>query len=363
MNSKRRYKIFELFSGAGGLSLGFSMTERFEIIGANEILKEAGTAYSLNHPETQMFIQDIRDITEKQLKSRIGEEIKNIDLVIGGPPCQAYSTVGKRLMSDPRATLFQEYIRMLKIFKPKVFLFENVKGLLSMQKGELFETIIEEFEKLGYKTYYKVLNSADYGVPQVRERVIVVGTLLEQEYRFPEKTHTSDNYLSIADAISDLPSITENGGKKEAYEKEPMNDYQKQMRKNVGNHLTEHFAPKNNDRLRKLMELLPDGGSPKDIPEEYRPSSGFGNTYCRLWWNKPSTTITRNLGTPSSSRCIHPIDPRPLSTREGARLQSFPDDYMFFGSKTAKNLQIGEAVPPLLGFALGKSIVEYLDNK
>lgn len=128
------------------------------------------------------------------------------------------------------------------------------------------------------------------------------------------------------------------------------------MRQKGDNQVSEHNAPTNNDKLIKLMEHLPDGGSPQDIPEELRPKSGFANTYCRLWWDRPSTTITRNLSTPSSSRCIHPKTPRPLTTREGARLQSFPDHYIFYGSRSDKNLQIGNAVPPFLSEVLKNQI-------
>ena len=273
------------------------------------------------------------------------------------------------MINDPRGELFQEYYRVLKKLNPTLYLFENVKGLLSMKKGELLQTIISLFESLGYRVQYKILNSADYGVPQIRERVIIFGTKLDKEYIYPQPTHSNSNknlfeynlkpYLTLAEAISDLPFIKSNEESFE-YATKPQNEFQKLMRKNAPHRLTEHKAPKNNDKLVKLMESLPDGGSPKDIPKELRPKSGFGNTYCRLWWNRPSTTITRNLSTPSSSRCIHPKAPRPLTTREGARIQCFPDDYIFYGSRGSKNLQIGNAVPTFLSIALKDSIKEYL---
>ena len=132
------------------------------------------------------------------------------------------------------------------------------------------------------------------------------------------------------------------------------------MRKNASLKINDHNAPKNNENLIKIMEILPDGGTPQDLPEELRPKSGFANTYCRLWWNRPSTTITRNFSTPSSARCIHPKAPRPLTTREGARIQCFPDDYIFYGSRSDKNLQIGNAVPTFLSVALKNSILQHL---
>ncbi|MEK6658963.1 MAG: DNA (cytosine-5-)-methyltransferase, partial [Campylobacterota bacterium] len=257
----------------------------------------------------------------------------------------------------------------LKELSPKVFLFENVKGLLSMQKGELFKTILSLFESLGYRVQYEVLNSADYGVPQIRERVIVIGTKSDLKFEFPEKTHTNiENnlfnknlkpYLTLSEAISDLPFIKNNEESFE-YSFEPKNDFQKLMRTNAPKRLAEHNAPKNNEKLVRLMECLPDGGTPQDAPKELRPQSGFANTYCRLWWERPAPTITRNLSTPSSSRCIHPKAPRPLTTREGARIQCFPDDYIFYGSRSSKNLQIGNAVPTFLSIVLKNAIKNHL---
>ncbi|MDP7366201.1 MAG: DNA cytosine methyltransferase, partial [Candidatus Pacebacteria bacterium] len=290
-----------------------------------------------------------------------------------GPPCQAYSTVGKRLISDPRGKLFQEYYRVLEEVKPKVFIFENVKGLLSMQKGELLKTIISLFESLGYKVSYEVLNSADYGAPQIRERVIIIGTKLGSKFSYPKLTHYDAKnkiisntkmipYLTLSEAIGDLPFIKTNDESFE-YSSEPQNDFQMLMRKNAPEKIMDHNSPNNNEKLVKMMELLPDGGSPEDLPEELRPTSGFKNTYCRLWWERPSTTVTRNLSTPSSSRCIHPRAPRPLTTREGARIQCFPDDYIFYGSRSDRNLQIGNAVSTFVSTAIKNSIKKHFEKK
>ena len=330
-------------------------------------------AYSLNHPTVKMYNCDIKDFGLKNLSKDLKIKKGDIDLIIGGPPCQAFSTVGKRLIDDPRGKLFQEYYRVLKDLNPKVFLFENVKGLLSMQKGELLKTIISLFESLGYKVKYKVLNSADYGVPQIRKRVIIIGTKLDNDFNYPQPTHYNKNdnnifnqdlkpYLTLSQAISDLPFIKSNEESFE-YSTQANNDFQSLMRRGKAPpKLMDHNAPKNNDKLVQLMECLPDGGTPKDAPKELRPNSGFTNTYCRLWWDRPTPTITRNLSTPSSSRCIHPKAPRPLTTREGARIQCFPDDYIFYGSRSSKNLQIGNAVPTFLSIALKDSIKEYLNK-
>ena len=369
----KKIKVIDLFAGVGGLSYGFSHDDKFEIIAANEILPDMAKAYELNHPTVKMYCKDIKEFGVKDLKKDFNIKKSEIDLVVGGPPCQAYSTVGKRLIDDPKGKLFQEYYRILKEINPKVFLFENVKGLLSMQKGELLKKIITLFKTLNYKVNFKVLNSANYGVPQVRERVIIIGTKLNKPFFYPKPTHAPNNdqltifkekldpYLTLADAISDLPFI-KSGTQSINYYCLPKNNFQKLMRENAPKDIMDHNAPKNNERLVKIMEMLPDGGTPKDLPLELRPKSGFGNTYCRLWWNRPSTTITRNLSTPSSSRCIHPKAPRPLTTREGARIQCFPDNYIFYGSRTSRNLQIGNAVPTFLSFALKNSIKSHFGD-
>lgn len=368
------YKVIDLFAGVGGLSYGFEHDPDFEVVAANEILKPMATAYHLNNPNVKVYNRDIKDLSINDFEKDLGLKKGDIDVIVGGPPCQAYSTVGKRLIDDPRGKLFQEYFRVLTEVMPKVFVFENVKGMLSMMKGELIDTVISLFESIGYEVQYKVLNAADYGAPQIRERVIIIGTLEHgKTFIYPEPTHSENAqkssllasqlkpWVTLGEAIGDLPSL-KSGQSATKYLQPPQNDYQKLMRVNCGSELTEHSCPKNGDHLVKLMEALPEGGSPKDIPEELRPKSGFGNTYCRLWWNKPSTTITRNLGTPSSSRCIHPRDPRPLTTREGARLQGFPDDYIFFGSRSEKNLQIGNAVPTFLSKAIMESVKDFLNR-
>ncbi len=367
----KKFKTIDLFAGVGGLSYGFVQDENFEILAANEILINMAKAYELNHPSVKVYCKDIKDFGLEDLKKDFGVKKGDIDLIIGGPPCQAYSTVGKRLIDDPKGKLFQEYFRVLKELDPKMFLFENVKGLISMQQGELLKSIILLFKSLGYKVDYKVLNSADFGAPQIRERVIIIGTKLDAKYMYPEPTRYNPEdginllnqelkpYLTLREAIGDLAFI-KSSEECFVYATEPVNEFQKLMRENAPNKLMDHNSPNNNGSLIKIMENLPDGGTPKDLPEEMRPKSGFANTYCRLWWNRPSTTITRNLSTPSSSRCIHPIAPRPLTTREGARIQCFPDHYIFYGSRGDKNLQIGNAVPTFLSAALKDSIKKHL---
>ncbi|GAA9929852.1 DNA cytosine methyltransferase [Helicobacter pylori] len=348
------YKVADIFCGAGGLSYGFSMHPYFELIWANDIDKDAILSYQANHKKTQTILCDIMQLNCHNLPC------VSIDILLGGPPCQSYSTLGKRKM-DEKANLFKEYLRLLDLVKPKMFVFENVVGLMSMQKGQLFKQICNAFKERGYILEHAILNALDYGVPQIRERVILVGALksFKQKFHFPKPIKT---HFSLKDALGDLPPIQsgENGDTL-GYLKNADNVFLEFVRNSK--ELSEHSSPKNNEKLIKIMQTLKDGQSKDDLPKNLRPKSGYTNTYAKMWWEKPAPTITRNFSTPSSSRCIHPRDSRALSIREGARLQSFPDNYKFCGSSSAKRLQIGNAVPPLLSVALAHAVFDFLRGK
>jgi len=355
-----KLKVVDLFAGIGGFTLGFHKEGNFNTVFANDVDLDMVESYKLNFPDVPIQCSNITNVNFDKIIS-LNE---TIDVVVGGPPCQAYSTSGKRMLSDPRGSLFVEYGKAISKLKPKLFIYENVKGLLSINKGKLIDEIIEMFSDLGYKIDIEVLNAGNFGVPQERKRVILVGTAKGIEFSYPEKINkleieTGDlpSAITLNNALSDLPLQT---GPKTTYIKHAMNDYQSYVRKD-SEILTEHITANHNENLMKIIRAMPEGGTVKDIPESIRPKSGYGNSYARLWWNKPSTTITRNLGTPSSARCIHPIADRALSTREGARLQSFPDSFQFHGSRSKKNLQIGNAIPPLLAFNLAKSVINSLN--
>ena len=355
----KKYNVVDLFCGAGGFSLGLKDTNRFNSILANDIDMDMCEAYSLNFPETKILSKSISDLDFLSIKKE-----NNIDVVVGGPPCQAYSLSGKRLKNDPRANLFLEYFRAIKVIRPRIFVYENVKGLFSYKKGKTFYQLREIFEKIGYALSINLVNALNYGVPQSRERIFIIGYKKGLNYSFPKFSHakkTMRKPLTISDAISDLPKIKNNENSAK-YLSKPKTNYQKLMRKNAPDNLMDHKSSKHSENLVTIMSYLPEGGLKKDLPFKIRPKSGYANSYGRLWWNKPATTITRNFGTPSSARCIHPKIDRALTTREGARLQSFPDRYQFFGSRAKKNLQIGNAVPPLLARAIGKSISLALDK-
>ena len=347
----KEYNVIDLFAGVGGLSYGFSEMPEFHILAANEIERDIAAAYSLNHPGVTMLNCDICALTESALLEATGRQ--QIDIVIGGPPCQSYSTLGKRRLDEKASQLL----------KPRAFVFENVVGLLSMDHGRLFPQIQAEFREIGYCLKHRVLDAVDFGVPQHRERVILVGFRGENPFIYPEATHGSGKkaYVTLRDALGDLPCLK--GGQQSAeYAGEADNDFLKFVRRGSGT-LTEHIAPKNGAHLVRIMEALKDGQSKCDLPEDIRPKSGYGNTYAKLWWDRPSTTITRNFACPSSSRCIHPRDSRAMSIREGARLQSFPDDYRFYGSDGMKRLEIGNAVPPLLSVAIARQMALALESE
>lgn len=368
--------IVDLFTGVGGLTFGFYyklISNKFvkntnnEFIFANEIENETASMFSVNFPDINMIKQDIKDMTKSEIKAVINH--KKVDLIIGGPPCQSFSTIGKRIYDD-RAKLYNEYFRILSVIRPKAFLFENVKGILSMRdtKGLLvIDAIKKKFKRQGYKIYCEVLNAVDYGIPQSRERVFIVGIRddLRVEWKFPKPLKKPK--LTIKDAISDLPAIKE-GCCARKYKKGPNNQYQELMRKN-SKEITGHFCGMYGEKIRVVIRSVKQGEGKNDfnnlvdagkISEKYRLTSGYANTYGRLNENLPSTTITNNLSSPSSLRCIHYSQNRALTPREGARIQSFPDWFRFSEGGNMASKQIGNAVPPLLAMILAKEFEKIL---
>jgi DNA (cytosine-5)-methyltransferase 1 len=355
--------VLDLFAGAGGLGLG--LTEAgFRVQAANEYESVFAATYALNHPETAVVAGNVLD---SRIRADLLAAARGVALVAGGPPCQGFSTVGKKDENDPRNKLFYAFLEIVGTLQPRAVLFENVSGFRRMYGGRAFQALQQGLEDLGYAApHWAILNAMDFGVPQSRARTFVVAFREQTPFRFPEPTHgdrgdlfRKKKALTLEDALSDLPVVA-SGESGDRYRLPPQNGYQKAMRKGAGKTLTEQEGPWHGERLLSVLAHVPAGGSILDVPEELRPQSYFANTYSRLWWDRPSTTITRNLGTPSSSRCIHPQVDRGLTTREGARLQSFPDAYRFTGSRILKNLQIGNAVPPLLAKALGTEIFRAL---
>jgi DNA (cytosine-5)-methyltransferase 1 len=355
-----KMKAIEMFCGAGGFSRRLTKSG-FEILFANDIDECCCQTYKSNHPNTFVHREDIHELKSEFILDNVNLKKGDIDLVVGGPPCQGFSTLGSKKEEDPRNNLFLPYLRIVQELNPEFVVFENVTGFYKMYGGKAFAAVKEGFSKLGYSVKSEVLNAMHYGVPQIRERTIIVAHKEQYEFNWPVPTHGTnktitnfdsklDKPLTLKDALSDLPLIKV-GEEATEYTHPPLTQYQKDRRER-SEKLLYHKAPNHGESLMSVIKLVPEGGSILDIPENKRPKSYFPNSYARLNWNKPSTTITRNFGTPSSARCIHPLVDRGLTTREGARLQSFDDDYLFVGSTVSINLQIGNAVPPLLAKAI-----------
>jgi len=353
----------ELFCGAGGLALGLGQAG-FRTAYATDHDADCCASFSRNHPEAEVTCADIHEIDFRKLRRDL--RLQDLDLLAGGPPCQGFSTVGSKREQDPRNSLFYEFLRAVAQLEPRTVLFENVSGFRRMYEGRAFDTLTAELTDLGYDFTHAVLNASDYGLPQHRLRTIVLAWRRgSAPATLPPPTHAEDPglfgllpKLPLIDAISDLPPLRA-GQSKRSYKCEPMNDYQATMR-NGADALTEHSAANYGPKMQEILDLIPPGGSVNDLPARLRPRGYFANTYARLRPDEPSPTITRNFGTPSSSRCVHPFQSRALSTREGARLQGFPDSYAFGGGKGSKNLQIGNAVPPVLGRVVAQVIRDSL---
>ncbi|TQC51315.1 DNA cytosine methyltransferase [Mycoplasmopsis mucosicanis] len=370
-------KLIDLFAGCGGLSTGFEMGG-FEVVLAIEKDLWASETYKFNHPDTKVITADLTSISD--INSYLEPNIE-IDGIIGGPPCQGFSLSGNRDKNDPRNSLFMEFVRFVKTIKPKFFVMENVPGLLSMKTSKnenVVELILSEFKKAGYNTSYKILNAADFGVPQTRKRVLFIGLLDELCTpfidRFPEVQIQKDDYVSIGDAILDLRPIQSGEGvDDDKYFTEPLNDYQKWARMN-SSRVYNHIAMRHTKRLIERFATIKQGQSLADVEEKHMmrkrgdASKISGKTYSqnnmRPFIDKPSPTIAASF----QGNFIHPLINRNYTAREAARLQSFPDSYIFKGKRTTmsweKHLsqyqQIGNAVPPLLAKAVATKIKKIL---
>lgn len=363
MAGKKRntFTLIDLFSGCGGMSSGFNRAD-FQTLSAVEIDAEISNTFKKNHPTAKIFNQDIKEIISTDLL--VGQ--KSVDVIVGGPPCQGFSMAGKRIrnkgefLDDQRNQLFKEFYRVVRELRPKIFIMENVPGILSMNDGAIKDTICDLFQVEGYSTSIKVLLAADYGVPQLRKRAFFIGTSLgiDPETLFPDTTHGNKNvpYVSIEEAIFDLPFINQGEGIYETiYDKPPTSAYQKVMRRN-STRLFNHVAPKHTESVVEILKLIKEGQRMADLPKKFHTKSVHSGAYGRLKRDLPSYTITTRFDTPPVGRVTHPVLNRALTPREAARIQSFDDNFIFLGTKTSIGKQIGNAVPPLLAFAVAKKI-------
>ena len=281
-------------------------------------------------------------------------DIADIDVVVGGPPCQGFSSVGKRMIDDPRNKLVKVYADIVNKIKPKMFLMENVSGLASAKNADnefVKDELIEIFSLMNYTVKSKVLLAANFGVPQLRKRIFFVGIRNDYPFNFtfPESSH--EKYLTVDEAISDLDEI-DCGEASKTYKSKPKNDYQKYCRKNTKKVLN-HEASKHSDLVVNRIKNIPQGGNHNDLPENLKLKHGYSNIYGKLDENRAADTITGNCGCASApGRFLHPTINRVITVREASRLQSIPDYVEFKGSKTKQYKQVGNAVPPLLAKAI-----------
>lgn len=377
-------KSLDLFCGCGGMTQGMSWArglhdESIQCVAAIDNWQPACDTFTQNHP-----IEAACQGVSRDAVVRILERVGNIDLVTGGPPCQGFSTSGKRALDDPRNGLVRCFLDAIEISQPRAFVMENVTGFTTFQNGMLMAEVVARARLMGFRVFPGIVLASLSGVPQRRRRFILVG-LRSGNFSFPgSRPQTSDDYglfgqeqsepvlisqqvsdgierWSFDSATSDL-AILAAGETRNEYRHEPENEFQYWAR-NGQQFPTDHIAVSHNPRFVEMMSFIPSGASAMDksvqanMPIGLRPKSGFPNSYARIRGAQPAPTITRNFTTPSSANCIHPTANRALSIREGARCQSFLDSFVFSGTLTDRRLQIGNAVPPLLAKAIGTQLL------
>jgi DNA (cytosine-5)-methyltransferase 1 len=349
-------RAIDLFAGAGGMSVGAGLVG-LEVTHAVEIDQNASATYRHNHPDTTVLTEDIRKVNADTFNGGSGHN--EIDIIFGGPPCQGFSTSNQktRSASNPANWLFREYVRIVEQIRPSWIVFENVKGLVETENGLFYRKVKQSIKKLGYTISSFVLNATDYGVPQKRSRLFIVGSRNNQILEIPQKS--SVDKITVRDAIADLPSL-EIGASIDflPYTKNPVSTYAEWSRQDLvecGN----NFVTRNSSDVAVRYAYVPQGGNWEDIPatlmKNYADRSRcHTGIYHRLREDEPSIVV----GNFRKNMLIHPWQNRGLSVREAARLQSFPDSYHFYGSIGFQQQQVGNAVPPLLAKALFQEIIK-----
>lgn len=333
-------KIIDLFCGIGGLSLGFEQVG-FEVVAAIDMWKDAVVTYNHNRKDKVAKVETVEDFNEKELLEIIASQ--KITGIIGGPPCQGFSTVGRREVDDPRNKMYLEFYKAVKIANPDFFVIENVKGMLTLNKGAFVKDLIERFgpNGLGYNISYQLLNAADYGIPQNRYRVFYVG-IKGKEFKFPEPY----NYqLTAKDGISDLE-----GSDNEHYGSEPQNAFQKEMRGKCKHPINQDYTDHTQQTI-DIISQVPDGGNIRDLPREVWQVRKYNKAFERMGTFKPSNTIDTG-----HRNYFHYAEPRIPTVRESARIQSFPDDFEIVGTRGSQYKQVGNAVPPMLAKVIAENI-------
>lgn len=348
--------VLDLFCGCGGLSKGFEQAGCNILLGVDCDAAPLKT-FEYNHKGAKGLQLNLGDASSFDIITNALNG-KEVDIVIGGPPCQGFSLTGPRNFDDPRNQLYLAMIEAVHRFRPKAFMIENVPGMGNLYRGAIKDEIIKRLTDLGYKVTCKVICAADYGVPQMRQRLVFIGLRDSKvSFEFPQPILNENQYITCEQAISDLPSLIDCLGEETAsYDSEPHTDFQRQMRGN-STVLHNHVAINHKQFVKDVIAQVPDGGNYKDLPPGVGDSRKFNMAWTRYASNKPSRTIDtghRNNFHYKWNRCP--------TVRESARLQSFPDDFVFIGNKTQQNRQVGNAVPVLMAKALAKQIIKYLSK-
>ena len=347
------WNVIDLFCGAGGLSYGFEKAGFNVLLGIDNDAKALET-FELNHNGAKSICGDITEITYKEhIAPLLGD--KKIDVIIGGPPCQGFSLSGPRNFNDPRNKLYLSYIRLVKEIQPRAFVIENVPGLVGLFNGEVKDNIIKTFAEMGYEVKYQILCAADYGVPQNRKRVVFVGVKGRNNFEYPT---IQTEQVNCEMALSDLPPLIDILGEDvQNYETAPQNDYQRLMREKSSD-VRNHVAASHSEKVQHIISLVPDGGNYKDLPEEFRESRNFHVAWTRFNSKKPAPTIDTG-----HRHHFHYKYNRVPTVRECARIQSFPDDFIFLGNKTQQFRQVGNAVPPIMAQKIADQLLHLLESE
>lgn len=358
--------VIDLFCGAGGLSEGFRQAG-FRVLVGNDFFEAAGETFKATHRDAKFLPGPIQDYRAQDFLDAAGLEVGELDVLVGGPPCQGFSVYNhQRGLHDERSSLYREYLRVVDGLQPKWVVLENVTGMTSAGGGAAVDAIVDGLATLGYVVRAQILKAEEFGVPQERRRIVFIGNRLGQPVRFPQPTHGAGRKspVTIDQALNDLPPLPNGGALDVAeYSREPQNEYQEYLRHKVNsvtNHAAAKLAPIN---LRRLTHI-PQGGSWRDIPFDLLPEgmkrakrSDHTKRYGRLRADGLASTILTKCD-PHWGAYFHPHQDRVISVREAARLQSFPDWFEFKGSRTDQYVQVGNAVPPLLGRAIAQAILE-----
>lgn len=353
----KKFTIIDLFSGCGGFSYGFQQSNFHVLLGVDNT-DIALKTFEKNHNNSKTLLLDLqKDSSIYKIVDEIGDKI--IDVIIAGPPCQGFSLTGLRKVNDERNSLFYAVFKLAEKINPKAIVIENVPGLLTLYGGKAKKEILELSNKMGYSCNSKLLYAPDYGVPQIRKRVFFVALRNDLGFfEFPKSSHKPENYIVCKEAIGDLPNLTSDlGSEKMEYDKKVFSDYQRKMR-NGNKVLKNHSGTKHTEHVINVISQVPEGGNHKDLPPGVGDSRKFNEAWTRYHSQKPSKTIDTG-----HRNHFHYKWNRIPSVRENARLQSFPDNFIFLGNKTQQYRQVGNAVPPILGKVLGKQLLKYLSDE